>query len=95
MNFVPAQVLGDDQATTIGIRPEHIRLSSGKGKLAGTVSHIELLGGYTNVYLDCGQAGLISARLFGQHEFEVDSKLSADFDADQSFRFDEDGNTIA
>ena len=94
MNFVPAQVLGDDQATSIGIRPEHIKLTPETGKFAGTVSHIERLGGDTNVYLDCGQAGLISARLFGQHEFEVDSKLSVDFDAENSFRFDADGNTI-
>ncbi len=94
MNFIPAQILGDDEAATIGIRPEHIKLSPDGGKLKGTVSHIEQLGGDTNVYLDYGQADLISVRLFGQHEFEVESKLSADFDAKQSFRFDADGNTI-
>lgn len=94
MNFVPTGVLGDDQATTIGVRPEHIVLSTEPGQLNGTVTHIERLGGDTNVYLDCGPAGLISARLFGQHEFDVDSQLSASFDPEQCFRFDANGDTI-
>ena len=95
MNFIAAHILGDDKATTIGIRPEHIKLTSNSGKLEGTVTHIERLGGDTNVYLDCASAGLISARLFGQHEFEVNSQLSVEFDPDQSIRFDANGETIA
>ncbi|NKB53599.1 MAG: ATP-binding cassette domain-containing protein [Rhizobiaceae bacterium] len=94
MNFIPAQVLSDDKATTIGIRPEHIILTQEDGDVSGTVSHIERLGGDTNVYLDCGEAGLISTRLFGEHDYEVDSKLSAKFDPDRVYRFDQNGDTI-
>ena len=94
MNFIPAHVLGDDEAATVGVRPEHIELSSEGGQLSGTVSHIERLGGDTNIYLDCGEAGLISARQFGQHDYEVDSKMSVGFDPSHSFRFDQNDNTI-
>ncbi|MEM7300674.1 MAG: sn-glycerol-3-phosphate ABC transporter ATP-binding protein UgpC [Pseudomonadota bacterium] len=94
MNFIPADILGDGEAITIGIRPEHIKLTSSGGALSGTVSHIEQLGGDTNVYIDCGDAGTISARLFGQHDFKVDTELSADFEKDAAFRFDRDGVTF-
>ena len=90
----PPLGLGDDEAATVGVRPEHIELSSEGGQLSGTVSHIERLGGDTNIYLDCGEAGLISARQFGQHDYEVDSKMSVGFDPSHSFRFDQNDNTI-
>ncbi len=94
MNFVPAHVLGDDKSTTVGIRPEHIVLSDDDGDVSGTVSHVERLGGDTNVYLDCGEAGLVSIRLFGEHYYEVDAKLSAKFDPARVYRFDQNGDTI-
>ena len=94
MNFFPSRILGDDLATTLGVRPEHIRLSSSNGKLTGTVSHVERLGADTNVYLDCDEAGLISVRLFGQHNFAVETRLSADFDDEHVIRFDAHGETI-
>ena len=94
MNFIAAEQVGEKDAVTVGIRPEHISLGSKKGDLSGTVSHVERLGGDTNVYLDCGSAGLISVRMFGEHDFAVDSKLSATFDPSRIYRFDAQDNTI-
>ncbi len=95
MNFIPGAVLGDAGAETIGIRPEHIALEPEEGDLKGTVSHVEHLGGDTNVYLDCAEAGLLAVRLFGEHRAEIDSAVHAKFDAEKVYRFDAEGMTIA
>ncbi len=94
MNFIDAGVLGKPDAHTIGIRPEHITLVDKGGELTGTVSHVEHLGGDTNVYVDCGEAGLISVRLFGQYDFEIDAKQTLKFEPGQLFKFDENGMRV-
>ncbi len=94
MNFIDAKLLGRDDAETIGIRPEHILLGGEGGDIEGTVSHIERLGGETNLYLECGDMGLISVRLFGAYDFNIDEKLSGKFEDGRTFKFDKAGNTI-
>ncbi|WP_367717951.1 ATP-binding cassette domain-containing protein [Nitratireductor sp. GISD-1A_MAKvit] len=94
MNFIEAAHLGREDAKTIGIRPEHISIVPAGGDIEGRVSHIEHLGADTNVYLDCGEAGLICARLFGEQNFEIDSMLHAKFEAPRVFRFDDQGKVI-
>src|ERR687892_1864015 len=49
MNFLEAQALGAP-GKTLGIRPEHLELSREAGAIPGTISHVEHLGGETNVY---------------------------------------------
>ena len=94
MNFIDGKVLGDGRAATIGVRPEHIAVDPKKGDLKGVVSHVEHLGGDTNVYLECGEAGLVALRMFGEHHFEIDAPLFAKFDEKRIYRFDADGNTL-
>jgi multiple sugar transport system ATP-binding protein len=94
MNFIDAAALGRDDAETVGIRPEHIRLDPQAGDAVGAVSHIEHLGADTNVYLDCDKAGLLTIRLFGHHDFAIGAKIFARFDKDKLFRFDADQTTI-
>ncbi|MFK5977525.1 MAG: ABC transporter ATP-binding protein [Rhizobiaceae bacterium] len=94
MNFIDAKTLDRSDATTIGIRPEHITLGHKNGDIEGSVSHVEHLGGETNLYLDCKGAGLISLRLFGEHEFKIDDKHTARFEPGREFRFDDAGMTI-
>ncbi|WP_088344186.1 MULTISPECIES: ATP-binding cassette domain-containing protein [Rhodomicrobium] len=94
MNFIDAAALGRHDAVTIGVRPEHIRLDPAAGDAAGAVTHIEHLGADTNVYLDCGKAGLLTIRLFGHHDFDIGAKLFARFEQDKLFRFDGDQRAI-
>ena len=94
MNFIAAAALGRRDAKTIGIRPEHISVGHDSGDIEGTVSHVEHLGGETNLYLDCPDIGLISVRMFGEHAFETDSTQSARFRESHIYRFDENGRTI-
>lgn len=88
MNFIDAEHVGVSHANSIGVRPEHISLHPSEGDVFGKVSHVEQLGGDTNVYLDCGDAGQVSIRLFGQHGVEVDSVQFAKFETSKIFYFD-------
>ena len=94
MNFIDAVALGEKSCKTIGVRPEHISLHEEAGDLRGTVSHVEHLGGDTNVYLDCGEAGLISIRVVSECNLEIDARLFARFDPERVYRFDEQGITL-
>jgi multiple sugar transport system ATP-binding protein len=95
MNFIEASALGRNDAVTLGVRPEHIRLIPSGGDALGTVLHIEHLGADTNVYLDCEKTGLLTVRMFGHHVYEIGSRVFAEFDKDRVFRFDADHRTIA
>ncbi len=95
MNFIDAAELGRDDAKTIGVRPEHITVGKKSGDLEGRVSHVEHLGADTNLFLDCGSAGLIAVRLQGEQDFDIDSTVFAKFEEKQTYRFDENNRTIA
>ena len=94
MNFIEASVLGRNDAITVGVRPEHIRLDPTEGDAVGAVSHVEHLGADTNIYLDCDKTGLLTVRLFGNHNFDIGSRIFAQFEKEKMFRFDANQRTI-
>jgi len=94
MNFLPGSVVGKEVAHTAGIRPEHIRISEDEGRLSGTVSHLERLGGDTNVLLRLTSGELLTVRLFGQYETEVGTDLQVTFDDKDIYLFDATGQRM-
>ena len=92
MNFLKSSVLGLPGDTT-GIRPEHLRIAD-RGAIHGTVSHVEKLGGETLVYVRAEPHGLLTVRLFGQHEFDVDRSVNLQPEAERAFHFDPAGKRI-
>ncbi|MGV3550558.1 ABC transporter ATP-binding protein [Rhizobium sp.] len=88
MNFIEAGRIGRTDAATIGIRPEHMTLSCEAGEWQGKIVHVEHLGADTIVYLESETAGLITARLFGEHPFAVDELVYASPDPAKIHRFD-------
>ncbi|NTJ67268.1 ABC transporter ATP-binding protein [Agrobacterium rhizogenes] len=94
MNFIPAERLGESDAKTVGIRPEHITLSRDQGTWAAKVIHVEHLGADTIIYLESETTGLLTARLFGEHQYEPDEMVYATPDADQMHRFDANDKAI-
>jgi multiple sugar transport system ATP-binding protein len=94
MNFLPGAHGGRADVHTLGIRPEHITLDPAIGDVVGRVTHVEHLGADTNIYLDCGQAGLMVVRVFGERHVEEKSRYFARFDPDQVFTFDADGQRV-
>ena len=90
MNFLKSAALGERGETT-GIRPEHLTLSRDTGKIPGTVSHVEKLGGETLVYVRAEPHGLLTVRLFGEHDYAVDEPVHLTPDASRAFHFDAAG----
>jgi multiple sugar transport system ATP-binding protein len=94
MNLIDGARIGET-VKTVGIRPEHITVDPSAGRWRSTVVHAEHLGADTNLYLDSEQAGLITVRIFGAYQAEPGSTLYATPDPARTYRFGEDGQTLA
>jgi multiple sugar transport system ATP-binding protein len=94
MNFLSAAPLGAP-GTTLGIRPEHLEISREAGRIPGTISHVEHLGGETNVYVRTEHDGLLVVRRFGEHDYGVDEAVHLTPDPARAFAFGEDGRRLA
>ena len=90
MNFLKAGALGM-RSDTMGVRPEHIAISREAGQIEGTVSHVEKLGGETLVYVNTAAQGLLTVRLFGEHDYAVDEAAFLTPDQARAFHFDAAG----
>ena len=65
------------------------------GGIPGTISHVEHLGGETNVYVRTEQHGLLTVRRFGEHRFAVDEVVHLAPDPARAFHFDATGRRLA
>jgi multiple sugar transport system ATP-binding protein len=90
MNFLDAASLGLAPGK-IGIRPEHLTISRETGELSGDVNHVEMLGGETLVYVRSPQHGMLTVRLFGEHDYAVDEIVHLTLDRDRMFQFGPNG----
>jgi multiple sugar transport system ATP-binding protein len=90
MNFLKSAALGQTGETT-GVRPEHLKIVSDGGQIPGVVSQVERLGGETNVYVRNETHGLLTVRLFGEHDFEVDAQVQLGLEHTRTFHFDKAG----
>jgi multiple sugar transport system ATP-binding protein len=93
MNFLKAEPVGA-VGDLLGIRPEHLEISRRSGLVEGTISHVEHLGGETLVYLNTEAHGLITVRLFGEHDYTVDEVAFITPDQARAFNFDSNGERI-
>jgi multiple sugar transport system ATP-binding protein len=93
MNFLKAGALGM-RSDTMGVRPEHIAISRDAGQIEGTVSHVEKLGGETLVYVNTAAQGLLTVRLFGEHDYPVDQAAFLTPDQGRAFHFNADGQRM-
>lgn len=93
MNFLPASVVREGDTRTLGIRPEDL-IITGDGPLNATVTHVEQLGGDTNVIANLGTEQ-ITARFFGQHNIAEGQALRLGFAAEKAFYFDQDGARVS
>ena len=93
MNFLKSAALGEKGETT-GIRPEHLGISRADGLFEGRISHVEKLGGETLVYARSVVHGLLTVRLFGEHDYVVDESVRLIPDKQRSFHFDAVGQRL-
>jgi multiple sugar transport system ATP-binding protein len=93
MNFLEAGPLGAP-GKSIGVRPEHLAIDRSSGAIPGTISHVEHLGGETNVYVRTDQHGLLTVRRFGEHDYAVDETVHLTPEPSRTFSFGEDGRRL-
>ncbi|WP_306044457.1 ABC transporter ATP-binding protein [Nioella sp. MMSF_3534] len=93
MNFLPAEIVGGKKGQMIGIRPEYLRIVD-QGRLQATVTHVENLGGDTNVLATTEDGHPVTLRLFGQHCIQPDKIIGLDYDDAKSYLFGEDGERV-
>ncbi|GGX67699.1 sugar ABC transporter ATP-binding protein [Tateyamaria omphalii] len=89
MNFFPAGIVQSGDDRIMGIRPEDLFLAD-DGILSARVSHVEKLGGDTNVIAHLNDHQ-ITARLFGQHAVEEGQDLRLGFDPQSAYHFNTQG----
>ncbi|WP_315833316.1 ABC transporter ATP-binding protein [Bradyrhizobium prioriisuperbiae] len=95
MNFISSATAAAHGATTIGIRPEHLKVSKGGGEgWPGTISVAEHLGSDTFIYVDAGELGLLTARCIGEQGLAAGDRVVLAPEPDRLHRFDKEGLAI-
>ncbi|MCV2869996.1 ABC transporter ATP-binding protein [Defluviimonas sp. WL0002] len=92
MNFLAAGPLGAP-GEVLGIRPEHLGVVA-QGPLRGRISHVERLGGDTNLLVTTPQDETVTVRLFGQHDHRMGTEIALDFDRARALSFDAAGKRL-
>jgi multiple sugar transport system ATP-binding protein len=93
MNFLRGDLAASHGATTIGLRPEHIKVVAG-GALRGTLRHAEMMGNETFAYVDAGDLGEITARMEGTLQLRPGDPVELGFEPQHLYRFDAEGKAI-
>ncbi|SOH95019.1 multiple sugar transport system ATP-binding protein [Monaibacterium marinum] len=82
-------------ATSLGIRPEHIDMTTaGDGHLDGVVDVLEYLGSDTFVIVECGDAGKVTVRINGDTDLRPGQACALQFRADHLHFFDDQGQAV-
>ena len=91
MNFLPADKLPGTAGSTVGIRPQHLRVANnGEAKLTANVTLIEALGYETVVHGQLDDSPLLAV-LPGQKSFQAGEEIALTYDAENLHAFDTDG----
>ena len=95
MNLIEGKSAGDD-AATIGIRPEHIAISTSDGQWQGTVGVSEHLGSDTYLHVhNTGLAETITVRADGEVSLKHGDTVFLTPEAGKLHRFNQEGLRIA
>jgi ABC-type sugar transport system ATPase subunit len=84
------------QATTLGIRPEHLLLAGpDAAALSGTLSVIEQFGEYALAYIDLPGGDLVTIKLDGAPDLALHQTLHVAIPPEAVHLFDSEGRTLA
>ncbi|MCT8991100.1 ABC transporter ATP-binding protein [Chelativorans sp. SCAU2101] len=91
MNFIDGAEAKKLGAATIGIRPEHLRLSATEGLWKGRVDVAEHLGSDTFLHIEMDGIGPLTARIGGEFPVRVGDTVHVTPEDGKIHRFDEKG----
>jgi multiple sugar transport system ATP-binding protein len=93
MNLISGDFASRLNASTVGLRPEHLKVQAG-GEIKGTLRHSEQLGNETFAYVSAGSLGDITARMDGTLGLEPGKTIELSFSHENLYRFDADGKRV-
>jgi multiple sugar transport system ATP-binding protein len=93
MNFIGGEFAARHDATTVGLRPEHLDVVA-DGEIKGTLKHAEKLGNETFAYVNAGALGEITARMDGTLALEPGDAIALGFAPQHLYRFDSAGKRL-
>ena len=91
MNFFDGAAAEKYGAASIGVRPEHLRISKDSGDWAGRVGVAEHLGSDTFLHVHVDGAGLQTVRTEGDNSFSHGDPVWLTPDPERIYRFDHSG----
>jgi multiple sugar transport system ATP-binding protein len=94
MNLLQGDVAKKYNASTVGVRPEHIAATRDRGDWQGVVRVAEHLGSDTFLHIDAEQIGRITARAPGELALVAGDKIGLTPRPDRIHRFDSDGQAM-
>ncbi|KAA1155283.1 ABC transporter ATP-binding protein [Pseudoalteromonas sp. FUC4] len=94
MNFIDAPQNEDANVSCIGIRPEHITLSTEQGTWAGTVGVIEHLGSESFLHINIEGKGTVTVKADGDCPLKYGDSIYLTAPANKVLKFDNNGLTI-
>ena len=94
MNLIGGAVAAASGAATLGIRPEHLRISTGEGAWRGTVGVAEHLGSDTLVHVEADGIGPLTARTDGDVSLRHGETVHLTPDPEKLHRFGADGAAL-
>lgn len=94
MNIVEGEKAQKYSAPTIGIRPEHIKITRDSGEWSARVSIVERLGSDTFLYVDVDGVGQLTVRTEGDLGAKPGDGLFLTPDPDRLHRFNPDGEAF-
>lgn len=94
MNFI--EMAGDDArgVHTIGVRPEHLKISRKSGTWSGTAKFVEQLGSDTYVHVGVPNVGILVVRVAGEKDFADNAQVHLSPVKGKTHQFDSDGLAV-
>ena len=94
MNLVSGSAAAELNAATIGVRPEHISVSSESGRWTGKVKVAEHVGSDTFLYVTVESIGDVTVRVVGEVGARAGATVHLTPEPDRIHRFGTDGKAI-
>jgi multiple sugar transport system ATP-binding protein len=94
MNLIEGVEAAKQNAVTLGVRPEHIRISKTEGTWKGTVGVTEHLGSDTFIHVQVDGVGKITVRTDGDFSTEFGQQVYLTPEPARLHRFDANGQAI-
>ena len=94
MNIITGAPAAEFDASALGVRPEHLSLSTSDGTWQGTVAVSEHLGSDTFLHIDVADIGKMTVRAGGEIDLNHGDTVHLTPDPDRLHRFDAGGNNV-